>query len=173
MYKKNLNNCSLLLEILKSPLPTSPIILDFSYMNKSKSKPQHNEFYLYPSNVTNHGIHYETERQMSLPVKRKLDSIRESDETQIQNYQMEKRRLINVNNNQNEENLLSSSSSSISVNSNSNQMPSYTTMTTLTPANNFDFMHFCFENPYSIIQPASEFDNFYYPTNHIENSFYD
>ncbi|CAF0776758.1 unnamed protein product [Brachionus calyciflorus] len=171
MYNNCLNNCSLLLEILKSPLPTTPIILDFSYMNKSKSNPQRNEFYLYPSNVTNHVIHYETERQMSLPVKRKLDSIRESDETQIQNYQMEKRRLINVNNDQNEENILSSSSFSNSVNS--NQMSSYTTMTTLTPVNNFDFMHFCFEIPYSIIQPATEFDNFYFPVNQLENYLFD
>ncbi len=34
--KNYLENCSLLLQILKDPIPETPIMLDFSYMNKEE-----------------------------------------------------------------------------------------------------------------------------------------
>ncbi|RNA25622.1 hypothetical protein BpHYR1_011402 [Brachionus plicatilis] len=166
MYKKNLNlgNCSLLLDILKSPLPTSPVILDFSYMKKETRRPVPSEFYLYPSNQD---TGYSNQPQsLSLPVKRKLNSIEENDE--IQN-RSEKRRIISSSATvEQSSSAVSYSTSSASVTSN----PTYATMNNI-PSNSYEYITFCFNNNQSFFQPATEFDNFYFSTQNFDNVLYD
>lgn len=166
MYKKNLNlaNCSLLLDILKSPLPTSPVILDFSYLKKETKQAVATEFYLYPNSqniVNSNQIQY-----LTLPVKRKLDSIDETDEIQ---YHSEKKRFVSST-------TLDEQTSSVVTNSSVvtsvNPSPTYTTMTSI-PSNSYEYITFCINNNHSFFQPATEFDNFYYSTQNFDNVLYD
>lgn len=168
MYKKNLNlaNCSMLLDILKSPLPTSPVILDFSYMKKETKRPVPAEFYLHPNSQN---IAYTSQMQsLTLPVKRKLDSIDETDEMQ---YHSEKKRIVSST-------TFDDQSSSVVTNTTSsvltsvNPSPTYTTMTSI-PSNSYEYITFCINNNHSFFQPATEFDNFYFSNQNFENVLYD
>lgn len=166
MYRKNLNlgNCTLLLDILKSPIPTSPVILDFSYMKKETRRSATSEFYLYPSSQD---FSYSNQSQsLTLPVKRKLSSIQETDEVHVRS---EKRRIISTGTSVEQSSSMTSySTTSASITPN----PTYTTMTNI-PSNSYDYISFCFSNSQSFFQPATEFDNFYLSAQNFDNVLYD
>lgn len=125
MNKNILENCDLLLSILKEPLPTTPVIIDFSYLNKptiSETRPEQ--------------------------TKRKLDAISEYEVYDSMNYNHCKKAKIQE----------------YSTTYNQDLATNATSYCTL------DFISYCI-NSYSGIQPATEFDNFYYTTNHHPENF--
>ena len=130
----------MLLDILQSPIPTTPVILDFSYMKRPNLNQEQPIFYWYPIQSY--------ERIVTRVEKRKVDSVQETQQSEM----MDKRRLIDQTTN---------SIPTLSTDFNSNYNPTYETL------NSFKF-EFNTE-----IQPAPEFDNFYYIPNKFENVLYD
>ncbi|RNA03401.1 hypothetical protein BpHYR1_028834 [Brachionus plicatilis] len=139
MNHKNisLENSSLLLNILKSPLPSSPVVLKYSQMRNEKDNLKSTQICSNSSNKSN---------SLPLPVKRKLDSLKETDQVQPHT---QKRRIISITTD-NQKSMKATFFSSDTSDS----------TTAFIPTDSYEYMAFCLRNNPFFFQPAPEFDNF-------------
>lgn len=137
-----MDNCSLLLSILKDPIPEIPVILDFSYLTlKPRGNNDHLSKAVDNSNQQEEYVHINSKlifHKIEDQKKRKFNSINETQGTENQVLQQKKIKI-------------SSTNEKVSHSCSNNRIEQST----------FDFVNHC-NQTHNGIQHATEFDNFFY-----------
>ena len=132
----------------------------FIYYNNTNTYEQYQEYAHEQNELQINNSNYSSNFNQQ---KRKLDSILECDEEQ--EIKSEKRRFIETY----DDSQSSQSNTSTTYTTLTNASTNNTNSQITTNNNQFDFISYCIDS-YNGLQPATEFDNFYYPS---ETLFFD